>query len=94
MSYVFVFFLYLILLFFWIIAAIEGDATQSLSDTYDASTIPIDGGYDGPHPSMEKGLLGTSDMELEDKMFEPGRLPIDFVMVSSMPCCCVCEFGR
>lgn len=59
--------------------AITSEKSAPLSDTFDPNTIPLDSaGYDGPHPSVD-GLL--DDMETEAAMFEPGALPLDFVMV-------------
>lgn len=59
-------------------AAIESEATIPLSETYDLSCVTIDDKYDGPHPA---GKL-LDDMETESLLFQPGSLPMDFVMVS------------
>ena len=59
-------------------AAIEAEQTAPLSSTFDTNAIDIAETYEGPHPN---GVLLT-DMELEASLFEPGKLPLDFVMQS------------
>jgi serine/threonine-protein phosphatase 5 len=60
-------------------AAIFSTATAPLTDTYDPSALPIDPvSYDGPHPS---GDLISDTMETEIALFQPGNLPMEFVMV-------------
>ena len=59
-------------------AAIEAEQTAPLSSTFDTNAIDIPESYEGPHPN---GVLLT-DMELEASLFEPGKLPLDFVMQS------------
>jgi len=59
-------------------AAIMSDASEPLSSTYDPNTITIDVGYEGPHPLAEGP---TNDMEAEEAVFAPGKLPMEFVMV-------------
>lgn len=58
--------------------AIEAEQTAPLSATYDPSKSDVPTSYDGPHPS--KTLL--TDMDLEAAMFEPGKLPREFVLAS------------
>jgi serine/threonine-protein phosphatase 5 len=58
--------------------AIMSDHSEPLSATYDPNTITIDVGYEGPHP-LPDGM--TNDMEAEEAVFAPGKLPMDFVMV-------------
>lgn len=68
-------------------AAIMSDHSEPLSATYDPNTIAIDAsGYDGPHP-LPDGV--TTDMEAEEAVFAPGKLPMDFVMVSVSLLCVV-----
>lgn len=58
--------------------AIVSEQTAPLSSTFDPQSIPVDTKtYTGPHPGPE-GL--TTDMELEQSFFEPGKLPREFVM--------------
>lgn len=59
--------------------AIEAEQTAPLSATYDAGAIPIPDSYDGPHPHTD-GVL--TDSVMEEAMFEPGKLPRDFVLVA------------
>lgn len=61
--------------------AIMSDHSDPLSSTYDPNTITIDAGYEGPHPLPEGAI---NDMELEEDLFSSGKLPMEFVMVSSM----------
>ena len=58
--------------------AIMSEETTPLSMTYDPTNIPIDSGYDGPHPHPDGQ---TTDMEVESVLFQPGNLPLEFVMV-------------
>lgn len=60
-------------------AAIMSDASEPLSSTYDPNTITIDVGYEGPHPLAEGP---TNDMEAEEAVFAPGKLPMEFVMAA------------
>jgi serine/threonine-protein phosphatase 5 len=60
--------------------AIFSEKTAPLSDTYDPNAISLPSSYDGPNVSPE-GIL--DNMELEASFFEPGKLPRDFVVVSS-----------
>mmetsp|Transcript_19722 Transcript_19722/g.29628 ORF Transcript_19722/g.29628 Transcript_19722/m.29628 type:complete len:539 (-) Transcript_19722:96-1712(-) len=60
-------------------AAIMGPHSEPLSATYDPNSITIDSNYDGPHP-LDGGL--TNDMEAEDAIFAPGKLPLSFVMAA------------
>lgn len=58
--------------------AIEAEQTAPLSSTYKVDSIDISPtSYSGPHPSPE-GLL--TDMDAEAALFEPGKLPRDFVL--------------
>lgn len=60
-------------------SAIESEATAPLSSTYKPNDIVLEPStYDGPHPGPD-GL--TTDMELEESFFQPGKLSRDFVMV-------------
>ena len=56
--------------------AIEAEQTAPLSATYDPFTLDISSTYDGPHPL--DGVL--VDSELEASIFEPGNLPLEFVL--------------
>jgi serine/threonine-protein phosphatase 5 len=62
-------------------AAIQSAQTAPLSDSYEPNDIVINSGYDGPHPSGGDTCLSMDDFEKEDALFEPGNLPLDFVMV-------------
>ena len=55
-------------------AAIVSEGSTPLSESYDPANISIDLSYDGP----------KLDDDLETDLFQPGKLPIDFVMVSAM----------
>jgi len=57
--------------------AIEADQTAPLSSTYDPSIIDL-GSYDGPHPDTTV----LTDMDAEAALFEPGKLPRDFVLAA------------
>lgn len=57
-------------------AAILSDTSVPLSDTFKAESVAIEKGYTGPHPMGE--LL--EDSEKEAALFEPGRLPLEFVL--------------
>ena len=67
--------------------AIESEKTAPLSSTYDPSAFSIASSYDGPHPTADGPL---EDMDQEASLFEPGSLPREFVMVSSMHCMISC----
>jgi serine/threonine-protein phosphatase 5 len=58
--------------------AIESEMTAPLSDSYDPNSIVINS-YDGPNPVLSGP---TDDMELEASLFQPGKLPREFVLVS------------
>ncbi|GKY93127.1 hypothetical protein MPSEU_000280900 [Mayamaea pseudoterrestris] len=60
--------------------AIEATQTAPLSSIFDANAIDVAASYDGPHPNIDGTLL--TDMELEASYFEPGKLPLEFVMAS------------
>jgi len=61
-------------------AAIMSEYSEPLSATYDPSTIAIDAaGYEGPHP-LPEGV--TNNMEAEQAVFAPGKLPMEFVMAA------------
>jgi serine/threonine-protein phosphatase 5 len=62
--------------------AIVSEATEPLSSTYNVDALVIDAGYDGPHPLAEGP---TNEMDTEQALFQPGKLPWDFVMVSLEP---------
>lgn len=61
-------------------AAIESEATIPLSETYDPSKLTMDG-YDGPHP-MPGQQVAVQDVDQEKNFFEPGNLPLEFVMAA------------
>ena len=61
-------------------AAIMSAKTDPLSETYDPAALSL-GSYDGPHPSPSNAPFETGEMDKEDAIFEPGNLPIEFVMV-------------
>ena len=63
-------------------AAIQSAETIPLSESFQCNDIIITTGYDGPHPSGGDICMGNGDLDKEDAMFEPGQLPMDFVMVS------------
>lgn len=58
-------------------AAIEGEEAPPLSDTFRAESIVVEKGYDGPHPA---GRLLLEDNEEEAALFQPGKLPREFVL--------------
>jgi serine/threonine-protein phosphatase 5 len=58
--------------------AIQAEQTAPLSATYDPANVDVGSSYDGPHPDPSGSAL--ADMELEASLFEPGKLPRDFVM--------------
>jgi len=58
--------------------AIESEMTAPLSDSYNPNSIVISS-YDGPNPVLSGP---TDDMELEASLFQPGRLPREFVLVA------------
>lgn len=59
--------------------AIVSEATEPLSSTYNVDALAMDAGYDGPHPLTEGP---TNEVDTEQSLFQPGKLPWDFVMVS------------
>lgn len=63
--------------------AIVSEQTEPLSSTYKADNVVIDAGYQGPNP-----LPGgpSTDLEAEKALFQPGKLPMEFVMVSFRSC--------
>ena len=63
-------------------AAIQSEETIPLSESYQPNDVVIAKGYDGPHPNGE--VMVNGDLDKEDLLFEPGKLPMDFVMVSFM----------
>jgi serine/threonine-protein phosphatase 5 len=65
-------------------SAIQSESTIPLSESFQPNDININPGYDGPHPSGGEICLANGDMDKEELMFEPGKLPMDFVMVSSI----------
>ena len=58
--------------------AIEAEQTAPLSATYDPSKLEVSSSYEGPHPN---GSVLT-DMDFEASLFEPGKLPREFVLAS------------
>jgi hypothetical protein len=63
-------------------AAIESEETIPLSETYEPSEIAIASTYNGPHPSGGDSCFENGEMDQEDALFQPGILPMEFVMVS------------
>lgn len=59
--------------------AIEADQTALTSASYDPNVIDIGVSYDGPHPSPDGPL---ADQGLELSLFEPGKLPREFVLAA------------
>jgi tetratricopeptide (TPR) repeat protein len=59
--------------------AIVSEKTEPLSSTYNPDLVVIDAGYHGPNP-LPSGPM--TDMDAEKVLFLPGKLPMDFVMVS------------
>mmetsp|Transcript_7183 Transcript_7183/g.10507 ORF Transcript_7183/g.10507 Transcript_7183/m.10507 type:complete len:511 (+) Transcript_7183:198-1730(+) len=66
-------------------AAIESEETIPLSDSFVPNDITIPDAYDGPHPSGGTQCLANGDLDKEDAMFQPGKLPMEFVM-AAMEC--------
>ena len=62
--------------------AIESEMTAPLSASYDPNLISISDSYDGPNPIVSGPL---EDMEQENALFIPGKLPREFVLVSFFP---------
>lgn len=60
--------------------AIESEATESLCDTLDPDDVPLGTAYNGPHPAGD--ALDDDAADTEKGLFEPGRLPRDFVMAA------------
>lgn len=58
--------------------AIEAEQTAPLSSTYDPSALDVSASYEGPHP----GASLLTDMDAEAALFEPGKLPREFVLAS------------
>ncbi len=67
--------------------AIESEMTAPLSDSYDPNSIVVNDSYDGPNPIVSGP---TDDMELESSLFQPGKLPREFVLVSLSQCIATC----
>lgn len=59
--------------------AIEAEQIAPLSATYDPSKTDVSSSYEGPHPN---GSIITTDMDFETSLFEPGKLPREFVLAS------------
>ncbi len=59
--------------------AIESEMTAPLSESYDPNSIVINDSYDGPKPVVSGP---TDDMDMEASLFQPGKLPREFVLVS------------
>jgi len=60
--------------------AIESEKTVPLSQNYNPDSIVINpDSYDGPNPVLS-GV--TDDMDLESSLFEPGKLPREFVLAA------------
>ena len=58
--------------------AIEAEQTAPLSATYDPSKFDVPASYEGPHPNTTP----LADMDAEAALFEPGKLPREFVLAS------------
>jgi serine/threonine-protein phosphatase 5 len=58
--------------------AIEAEQTAPLSSTYDPGKADVSSNYDGPHPNS----FLLTDMDVEAALFEPGKLPLEFVLNS------------
>jgi serine/threonine-protein phosphatase 5 len=63
-------------------AAIQSAETVPLSESFQANDIIIAPNYDGPHPDGGEVCLANGDLDKEDALFEPGKLPMDFVMAA------------
>lgn len=63
-------------------AAIQSEETIPLSESFEPNDIIINKGYDGPHPGGGDVCLANGDLDKEDAMFQPGQLPMDFVMAA------------
>jgi serine/threonine-protein phosphatase 5 len=62
--------------------AIEAEQTAPLSATYDPSKLDINvATYHGPHPAPG-GVGVLTDMDMEAALFQPGKLPREFVMAA------------
>jgi serine/threonine-protein phosphatase 5 len=59
--------------------AIVSEQTEPLSSTFKPENIVIDADYKGPNPLPDGP---TTDMDAEQALFRPGKLPMDFVMSS------------
>jgi len=62
-------------------AAIVSQETAPLSDTLDPNSILMTGN-DGPHPNGGAEALGKKEADQEDSLFEPGNMPMSFVMAA------------
>lgn len=58
--------------------AIVSEQTEPLSSTLRPDYIVVDADYTGPNPLPDGP---TTDMDAEQALFQPGKLPMDFVMV-------------
>jgi serine/threonine-protein phosphatase 5 len=58
--------------------AIEAEQTAPLSYTYDPGRLDVPSTYEGPHP----GDSVLTDMDAEAALFEPKKLPREFVLAS------------
>lgn len=58
--------------------AIVSEQTEPLSSTFKPDNIVIDADYTGPNPLPDGP---ATDMDMEQVLFQPGKLPMDFVMV-------------
>jgi len=59
--------------------AIESEMTAPLSESYDPNSIVINDSYDGPNPIVSGP---TDDMDMEASLFQPGKLPREFVLAA------------
>ena len=66
-------------------AAILSDDAAPLSDTFRAESVTLERSYDGPHPMGEL----MENVEKEAELFEPGKLPREFVMVRLISNCVI-----
>mmetsp|Transcript_220 Transcript_220/g.519 ORF Transcript_220/g.519 Transcript_220/m.519 type:complete len:568 (-) Transcript_220:176-1879(-) len=60
--------------------AIESENTIPLSESYDPNAVVVASSYDGPHPTPDGAI--TQDMDLEASLFQPGKLPREFVLAA------------
>ncbi len=67
-------------------AAIQSEDSVPLSESYEPNDILVNAQYKGPHPAGGDVCLANGELEKEDALFQPGQLPREFVMVSTVHC--------